>query len=299
MTCPEAATDPIAMPSRLTQYTFNELVAVVTQAELEGCASLALDCGALRFVDPFGMIGLLLVSRRQWLRGIPVTLCLPEGNVRSYLGRAGFFQATMPYAEFSPPVDHVWLTHMDQRQGGASTLLETTRLTGTQVIPPVLERVETALRSQLSYPKYEVFDICIVLSEICHNAFDHNQGRFACYVAMQTYTRRSGARFLQISVGDDGMGIPATLRGSPQCAGLTEDWQIIVRSLDNRVSRFDDITRGNGLYHLVGLVLKHGGAVTVRSGTGKVYIRGDKKEGRAFEVARLDGAQFAITFPAR
>jgi anti-anti-sigma regulatory factor/anti-sigma regulatory factor (Ser/Thr protein kinase) len=293
--------DAIPVPTTdLTFYKFDKLMSAISRVVSEGHLSITIDCSGLQFVDPFGMIGLILASRSQKLRGgAPFTFYLPEGKVRSYLGRAGFLRAALQYASFEPPVDDDWLELMDLYQGTTPSLLEVTLLEGADAIPSVLEGVETALRAQLSYRKHDAFDICIMLSEICHNVFDHNEGKTVCYGAMQTYAPRRGEKFLQVSIGDDGLGIPTTLRRNPKYADLTNDWDAIVKSFENQVSEFDDLTRGNGLYHLLSLVLRHKGTVTVRSGMGKVYVRGDEKWGRRFEVAELEGTQFAMTFPTQ
>lgn len=282
----------------LTYITLDRLVSSVLVPPV--WQNVVLDCQNLQFVDPFGMIGLILVAqsyKRQ--SGTPLTVLLPEGNVRSYLGRAAFFRNALPFVRFVPSVEEDWLDLMDLYQGGARSLLEVTCFSESKAIPPILDRVQTALCDHLLYQRHRAFDVCIMLSEICHNVFEHNEDQAVGYVAMQAYTNRRGERFLQISVGDDGAGIPETLKRNPQYTGLKEDFEVIVKSLDNKVSRFSELTRGNGLYHLVGLVIDHQGTLTVRSGKGKVYIRGDRKRGNIFHVTHLGGTQFAITFPTQ
>lgn len=284
---------------KITQRTFDRLVRAVVQAHTLDEQHVAVDLSNVDFVDPFGMVGLVLLSRRHKdLTGTELVFVLPEGRVRSYLGRAGFVRALLPHASLEPAVQLDWLETMDQYHGGASTLLEVTCLVEQDTIPPALKHIENALQDQLGYDKTEALDICIVVSEICHNAFEHNDREVVCYVAMQTYGMNSSSRFASVAVGDDGWGIPVTLRRNPKCTDIDDDWRAIVRSFELGVSQFDEPTRGNGLYHLGNLVLKHGGSLTVRSGRGKVRIRGDKGQGWPFKVPSLSGTQFAIAFPA-
>lgn len=297
----ELPNDVIPIPGdTLTYITFDKFMSAISQVIPECRHGIVIDCSELQFVDPFGMVGVILASRSQQLQGGEAfTFLLPEGNVRSYLGRVGFFRAALQFANFVPPVNDDWLALMNCYQGTTPSLLEVTLLEGADAVPPVLDCVETALRNNLSYRKSDAFDICIILSEVCHNVFEHNEGKTVGYAAMQAYTSRQGKKFLQVSVGDDGLGVPETLRRNPQYANLTDDSDAIIKSFENHVSEFDDPTRGNGLYHLLELVVNHKGTLTVRSGMGKVYIRGDKKQGRTFDVAQLKGTQFAITFPTQ
>lgn len=292
----------IPIPTRdLTYTSFDQLVALLSKMTSKESQKVVVDCGKLDFVDPFATIGLILLSRhhnRQF--GIPLTFAFPEGDVRSYLGRASFFKQALSCAKFEPDIPEAWLHLMDAYQGSNPVLLEVTSLSEEAIIASILDRVEMVLRRRLHYKKYDAFDICIMLSEICHNIFDHNPGQATGYAAMQLYKNRQlGERFLQIAVGDDGAGIRASLRRNPQYENLTNDVDAIIKGLENRVSEYNDITRGNGLFHLLKLVLKHGGSLCIRSGVGKVYLRADQHRALAWDVGLLDGVQFAITFPAR
>lgn len=292
----------IPVPTRdLTYTSFDQLVALLSEMTLRESQDVMVDCSTLDFVDPFATIGLILLSKhfnKQF--GVPLTFAFPEGDVRSYLGRASFFKQALSCAKFEPDIPEAWLQLMDAYQGSNPVLLEVTSLSEEAIIASILDRVEMVLRRRLHYGKYDAFDICIMLSEICHNIFDHNPGQATGYAAMQLYkNRQQGERFLQIAVGDDGAGIRASLRRNPHYKNLTSDVDAIIKGLANRVSEYDDITRGNGLFHLLNLVLKHGGSLCIRSGAGKVFFRADQHRTLVWDVGSLDGAQFAITFPAR
>jgi anti-sigma regulatory factor (Ser/Thr protein kinase) len=287
--------------SNLTHTTFDELVQQFREVTFETGQGIRVDCSELVFVDPFAMIGIILLSR-QYARefGVPLTFALPEGDVRSYLGRAGFFKQALSFAKFEPDIPEAWLDLMDAYQGSNPVLLEVTPLSEEAVIASILDRVEKVLQRRLRYKKYDAYDICIILSEICHNIFDHNPNAATGYAAMQLYKRqRPNGGFLEIAVGDDGVGVRASLRRNPKYEHLADDTEAIIKGLDNHVSEYNDITRGNGLFHLWNLVLKHRGSLCIRSGEGKVYLRGDKSRAHARHVGALDGVQFAITLPSQ
>jgi sensor histidine kinase regulating citrate/malate metabolism len=104
---------------------------------------------------------------------------------------------------------------------------------------------------------------------------------------------------MQVVVSDRGHGIRATLRRNPAYQALASDTEAILRSVRLGVSEHEDRMRGNGLYHLMELAYKHEGAVHIRSGSGKVYLRTDQRTVRQFLVPELQGTQFSITFPAK
>lgn len=284
---------------KLTDRTFDQLLEEVAEASQQFHHSVTLDFTEIGFVDPYGMIGLILLLRfLKMSSGASPKIILPQGDVRSYLGRAAFLQEAARFADFLPPLDQVWLRNMKLLEGSTPSLLEVSLLRDSCAIPGVLNHVENALRDQLAYKKANALDICIMLSEISHNVFDHNEAGTICYVAMQTYTDRQENKFLCVSVGDNGVGIPDTLRTNTRYAHLENDSDAIRESLKKHVSRLDEHTRGNGLYHLLELVWKHAGRMCIRSYAGGVYVRADRKEERIYRSALLPGTQFGVSFPS-
>lgn len=276
----------------LVYRTFDGFLAKLHQAALEEHQYIMVNCHRLKFVDMFAMLGLILIVRTY---NVGLTFLLPEGNVRNYLGRVGFFQEIKSLASFEPRIDTVWLEQAKSYYETADVVLGVTPLMMNS-IPDMLNQVGIALQSGLGYPKEYAKDICIMLSEMCDNTFEHNSPDVVGYAAMQLYRPPFRENFLQIAVTDNGAGILETLQRNPKYSYLQNDIEAIEKSLQKQVSQFTDSDRGYGLYHLLNLMRKHHGSVTLRSGSGKIYNRWDQHLSNTFDVTPLPGTQIALTF---
>src|SRR5262245_22369497 len=80
----------VSAPASLDERHFDVLVQGVATAEAD---RLLVDARHTRWVDPYGMLGLLAVGETAKRRGERPVLQLPEdAEVVSYLGRMGFFE---------------------------------------------------------------------------------------------------------------------------------------------------------------------------------------------------------------
>lgn len=282
----------------LTANNFDEFIAPISSSALIGEDLVILDLRELDFIDLFAMAGLAyLCQELEDNVGCRVKLELGEAGACGFLPRAGFFDVLPPTVDLSDfPMARVEV--MRYYRGSNPAFLELTRIDSFNVIDDILDKFIHILQRRLKYPRHETYDIAIVLSELCHNILDHNSPAAEGVAAMQVYNGQAG-RFIQVIVGDRGHGIRETLRRNQAYTNLTSDTDAILRSVDLGVSEHDDQIRGNGLYHLLELTFKHQGAVHIRSGTGKVYFRMDRREYHVFSVPRLQGTQFSITFPAK
>ena len=135
-------------------------------------------------------------------------------------------------------------------------------------------------------------------SEVLQNVFHHNENGICGWVAMQLYKGDHGS-FVELAIGDSGIGINGSLGKNPKIGIYETDVEAITHAIQLGVSRFADKDRGNGFEALMGKVFKHEGTVTIRSGSGKVHIRMDKRTISTFTVPELEGTQVVITLPQK
>lgn len=283
------------MGSRLTVTTFDNF--------LRGVASVTngqgtVDLGDVEFVTPGGMMLLAFLTEQlcRQCQSAP-TLCVPDDSVRSYLNRAGFFSHFDNSVVVLPPLDEDQVLIQELRRGTTPMLLELASIGGMKDIPPLLDGLLATLTGEMNYGKRDAYDLCIVTSEISQNIFDHNGGDVHGLVAMQVYSGRG--QFLELALGDCGQGIRRSLAANPMHSDVSSDVDAILRSIRPGVSEYQDQTRGNGLHLLMDRVFTHQGSVTIRSGTGKVHVRMDKKTGWPFAVPDLRGTQVVVTLPQK
>ncbi len=280
------------MPKSLTAVTFDDFVTNVDGTN----GHRRFDLSDYEFVTPGGMVLPALAIRQACSSGTTPVLTVPNANMRSYLARAGFLKHLSDRAQIEPPHTSSEDLPFDVRRGQNPLLLEITVQTEAGDLPEIIDRVIWVLRRRMSYRKSDAFDIGIVISEIWQNAFDHTNGPVTTIAAMQVYGSPGNGR-LEMAIGDDGDGVLSSLRRNPTLPRFATDTKAIRDAIKLNVSEHDDRTRGHGLALLVDKVFSHDGAVTIRSGRGKVHIRMDKGQGWAYQVPHLSGTQVVVNLP--
>ncbi len=286
---------------RLTVYNFDGFLARVRNNLPGADGQITLDLRGLVFIDLFAMAGLAyLCADLCEAVGCRVALALDEGGACGFLPRAGFFDLlpldVVERCELPP----ARLPYMRAQYGRNPALLEFTRIDSERALDAILANLIPKLHRRLKYSRNEALDFARMLSELCHNVLEHNDGlaQVEGIMAMQIYG--AGAdKFMELVVADRGLGIRRTLGMNERYADLSSDAEAIMRSTEPRVSRHDDFSHGSGLSLLVELVRRHRGAVHIRSCAGRVYYRLDREECRPFTVPVLAGTQFSIALPAR
>jgi len=283
-------------PLNLTSFTFDSFLRE-QRGDLNSASQL--DLRDVGFITPSALVLLAVECRSRTVRtGSPVRLVLPEGDVLSYLLRAGLLSCLDGTIDPVPPVNRLQLMLSQLRHGSNPMLLELSVFRDASSIPALLETIWWALHHRLKYRKLEAFDFCIALSEICQNVVQHNDSKVSGFIAMQVY-RSKGQRFLEMAVGDDGVGLRDSLSRNPSHQDIVSDLNAIRLALRQGISEFDDRTRGNGLPLLTHLIFKHAGSITVRSGRGKLYVRADQKKVSAWSVPSLTGVQAVMSLPTK
>ena len=253
----------------LSTYTFDTLFPPwETTLLLTQC----LDLGSLDFVTPGGML-LLLFGLVHTLRSLPsILLSVPIGGVRSYLARAGFFNA-LPAAvgvlpQLAPDERAMPILH----GGNSASLLELTAIDSLDTLDNLLDKIIDTTEHQLGYTKKVALDLGVVVSELGRNALEH-AGQCRAAGLMQLYGQGMQRR-LELAIGDNGIGVAQSLICSGRYDLIGGDREAIETAIKPNVSCLSDITRGSGLDCVVTKTNQYGGRLDIRSGSAKASRSG-------------------------
>ncbi|MBI4545782.1 MAG: sensor histidine kinase [Gemmatimonadetes bacterium] len=289
----------LTVPSSVEERTFDQLVDALPQP----AERVLLDARQVRWVDPYGMLGLLAVGEVVARSGERPLLRLPNSaEVLSYLTRMDFFEHA----------DRVFELHGGSRRtvdSPSDVLLEITPVRSHGDIHTVVDRVNqravTILTRQLHYPGKEAFQFSVILSEVCQNIVEHAEAGSGGWVATQTYNwaRRLGRKVVVIAVMDLGVGFRGSLAGQ-HAARFGERWSdatALEAAFLHGLTRFHDPGRGQGLQQIRKQVGRWGGKISVRSGTARIADVPPWDDAPQLEerLAPFPGAQICIVLPAR
>lgn len=288
----------IAVPATLDDRSFDPMVAELDQA---GAGRVLVDARRLRWVDPYGMLGLLAVGEVARRAGERARLQMPESpDVMSYLARMGFFEQAAAIYEL----------HGGGRRsadGSSDVLLEITPVKSHmdvhQIVDRVNERALAILTRQLHYPLKEAFQFSVMLSEVCQNIIDHAEA--GGWVATQTYNwaRRLGRKVVSIAVMDLGVGFYGSL-ASEHAARYGDRWShasALEAAFIHGLTRFHDPGRGQGLQQIRKQVGRWNGRIAIRSGTARIadVPSWDDAPPLEEELPPFPGSQITIILPSR
>ncbi|MCI0432608.1 MAG: ATP-binding protein [Gemmatimonadetes bacterium] len=289
----------VTLPARLEERTFDQ---VVRGLEGDPAERRLFDASPVRWVDPYGMLGLLAVGAVSCRTADRPVLRLPESpDVVSYLTRMGFFTHAADRFEIHDA------PRRPRAEGASEVLLEIMAIQSHAdvhaVVDLVNERGVQMLTHQLGYPGHEAFQFSVVLSEVCQNIVEHAEA--GGWVATQSYNwaRRLGRQVVAIAVMDIGIGFAASLAPAHAArhAGRWTDAVALEAGFLHGQTRFHDPGRGQGLQQIRKRVGKWEGRISIRSGTARIADvpawddAPPMEEGLPF----LRGAQIGIVLPAR
>jgi len=260
-----------------------------------------IDARHLRWVDPDGMVGLLLagsIAGRE--QSVLPRLGLPESaDVTGYLSRMGFFEAAHGVFDFEAPARR-------SAGGRSDVLLEITSVASNADVHGVVDRVQgqagMILSSKLGYPASAAVQFSVMLSELCQNIIEHAEA--PGWVAAQSYNwaKRLGRFVVVISVMDLGRGFRGSLmeEHSARYGDRWGDATALEAAFLHGLTRFPDSGRGQGIQQIRRQVRKWDGAITIRSGTARIgqVPEWDDTPPLVDGLAPLPGAQISIVLPA-
>lgn len=264
---------------------------------------LELDLSRVAFIDPYGVVALTLFLNHLPESALPVKLCLPgyspggkvsDNAVVNYLTRMGFWE------EVQKPlgVPARLLPARPDWSEDKGVLIDITILHGRDAINVMLRKTGEILQN-LKFSPIGRGHVMEVLSELSSNVLDHAKSDFGGVVATQTYrSRRSGTRYLVMSIGDMGIGVRASIAGNEKLSGrLHSDAQALGVAVQMGNSRFETGGRGGGLPRVLEIARRYGGSVAIRSGAGALAFRGEDESRRSFDAAPQVGTQLRIMLP--
>ncbi len=291
----------VTVPSELEESSFEQLVKQLGPGDGDAAERRLFDGRRLRWVDPYGMLGLLAAGEVAGRGGERPIFQLPDSpEVGSYLARMGFMaQAERIFELHGVP--------RREREGASDVLLEITPVHSHDDVHAVVERVQGAARNiltkHLDFPPVAVAQFSIMLSEVCQNILEHANA--PGWVAAQTYNwaRRLGRKVAVIAVMDLGVGFKGSL-ASAQAARWGEKWgdsAALEAAFLHGITRFPDPGRGQGLQQIRKQVNRMGGKISIRSGTAEIADVPDWDDAAPLQtgLTAFPGAQICIVLPAR
>ena len=260
------------------------------------------DARHLRWIDPNGMVGLLVAgtvaARKQ---GTLPRLEPPESSdVAGYLSRMAFFETAQGVFDCDPPARRAAARDSD-------VLLEITPIAANADVHEVVDRVQskagTILTTKLGYPGTSVVQFSVILSEVCQNIIEHAEA--PGWVAAQSYNwaRRLGRNVVVISVMDVGRGFRGSL-SDEHSARYGDRWGDITAleaAFLHGLTRFPDSGRGQGIQQIRRQVRRWDGAITIRSGTARIgqVPEWDDTPPLVDGLQPFPGAQISIVLPGK
>jgi len=270
------------------------LAAVHAAARAGGGTGLLLNLERLAFVGPYGLVLLCVIGRyaRQIVSEVRLR-CPASASLCQYLHRVRLTEALAPVVELE---GDGWERHGRPGNPQTRALLELTPIAAREDVEATLARatgrVEAILAAELGYGEVEVSQFKNVVAELAHNILDHSGS--AGYVAAQRYIDRGGRPWVEIGVGDLGVGIRASLNerfGDRQWS----HGEAIRQSLQRDVSRGEG--RGLGLYIVNRICREFDGSLHIRSGDTRMYLR--RQRVRDVASGPFPGTQISISLGQR
>jgi anti-anti-sigma regulatory factor len=290
-------------PVSLDESTFERLLRQLDSPAQIASRQMIIDLEQVRFVDPYGMVGLLVLARFLRQRSCEPVLMLPRSDeVMRYLDRMDFSR----HAERLCAIDltTLWPEGEYSRSAHSDVLLEITPIARSEdihyIVDRVRERAETILSQNLHYEQAAIDGFVVALSEVCQNIPEHSED--VGYVAIQKYFygRRLGKNLVKIAVMDLGVGFRSSL--APKYATQSAEWSDLTAlrlAIFEGASRYDDPGRGQGLSAVRRFVERWHGKLIIRSGSARVGLSPvwDRSPTRQSKLTFFPGTQVSIVLP--
>ncbi len=291
----------VSVPAVLDHEGFEEMVEETNRATGAGDGRIIYDARRVRWVSPYGLVGLLAAGEVARERtGLAPSIERPESkDVRTYVERMDFWPSA---AEIFDLRESRGRSH-----GDSDALLEITPIRSHRDVHEVVERVRdrasAILQRKLGHPKPSVIQFSVMLSEVCQNVLEHAEADG--WVCAQTYywKERLGRDVVVLSVMDVGVGFEGSL-ATEHARRYGDRWSSL-KALEAAFlegeSRFHDPGRGQGLQAIRRQVDRWNGEIRIRSGDASIarVPEWDDIPGRREGLPEFPGAQVLIVIPAR
>lgn len=262
----------ILLPEQVQRELDLTLLAGATAQEIQPLPGV-FDLRRLKSIDACGVITLLCAIKWHLRQDSSndVHLLVDGSTTCAYLASIGFFQEAERASQSRVFFDRSAIV----RQGLArSAVILPLHLIGYRGAEKrILDELYDPLFQQGFSEEY-CGHIGWIIGELCDNAHTHSNG--PCYLVIEALSSQSGStdtRFLSISVGDIGVGIPASLRMNPKYETFS-DGVLFLMAFLSKVSRMDVIPeRGKGLSDVASIAIGNGSWLRVDSGGLGLFLR--------------------------
>lgn len=280
-------------------YAFEEIINLQTALYENGIRFL--DLSRISFIEPYSMLGLLLLGR-NYLRSTGERLCLLDipVNIHQYLARMDFFEKGV--FSLLHKLDEKYFL---RRSSFSKRVIEITDIPNKEresvkVISDIVylfrKRAGNILKYWFSNTIVDYF--VTVISEICQNVFEHSLD--SGYLTIQTYSvgKEHIVRFV---ISDSGIGIRRSFEGVASM-DFESNAKLIERVLTTPIS--SKRAFGYGLCQVNAIVDRLRGSIYIRSENASVAIMYNRKySGGAYSFLKNDlvafpGTQISISLSA-
>jgi hypothetical protein len=265
-------------------YSFEDVLGL--QNSLYGNDISVLDLSRIDFIEPYSMIGLLLLGR-TYLRNTGEKLALagiPQ-PIHQYLSRMDFFKwgcfaeaaelersKQLKRSSFSNRV--VEITEIPNRERESIAAI-------TGIIAVFRKRAEHILKYWMADSTVDYF--VTVISEVCQNIFEHSLD--SGYCAVQTYAL-AGEHVLRLVIADSGIGIPQSFSAKPEIVAESNA-RLVEMALTTPIS--SKRKAGYGLCQVNAIVEKLRGSIYLRSADSSVAVMYNRKRNGPPQVFLKNG----------
>jgi len=289
--------DTLVVPNNFNDsYTFEEILNL--QEPLYSGSITSLDLSPLTFIEPYSMVGLILLGR-NYLRNTGRKLVLKNIPlaIHQYLYRMDFFNKGV--FSIKDKLDERFFL---KRSSQSRSLIEITDIPNkeresiraiTGVISLFRKRARHILKPWINDTIVDYF--VTVISELCQNIYEHSLD--SGYLSMQTYSfgKQQVARLV---IADSGIGIQESFASKPAIS-YRSPAQLIELAITTTISSKRDF--GYGLNQVNSIVERLKGTVFIRSSNASVSIMHNKKQGTVShsflmnDLAPFPGTQISIS----
>ena len=287
------------LPQDINEFSFEGILRQWHRRSAEDDGEILFDLEKVRFIDPYGMVGILEYGRHLRTLGKNLSLLAPRSNeVRTYWKRMNFFDFADRCFSMSDPGegdgrDPRWREDSD-------VLLEITPIKQSLDIHNIIEQVKgrahEILVKHLHYDGKAINGFLVSLAEVCQNVVDHSEDVGFVGIQKYRYKRKLGRNVVKIAVTDLGVGIRESLASRLEGGA---DMEAIELAFLHGLSRYSEVGRGHGLASIRKFVERWNGRVAIRSGTAKYSMipSWDKGQSRVTDLTFFPGTQFNFTLP--
>jgi hypothetical protein len=267
------------IPSAILDEDGIEHLVVQSSSLGRDAGTLNIDLGRVESIDPYGMVGLLMLGRHFSERGHKLLLHLPLSmEVQRCLDRMGFFRYLSEFYIMYPPYRPLAARASPAgREVGPSrssdVLLEITRVAQSDDVNKTIDAVKGRtgdLEPHLRYKEEATRAFLAALDRILQNIVDHSQT--TGLVAIRKYIKKNDKNTVKVAVMDLGTGFKGSLsvRLGPRYGRQWSDMAALEEAALNGVSGRPEAGRGRGLATVINFAQQWGVQLSIRTGTAKL-----------------------------